>query len=278
MLTALASEKVKKTELNGPLPVAAFLLSATGIAIARYAQGRRTGSPSSQHTSALIYWGNDAIAQLLQAAFSCPPEPITVSLMNRFLILHAEHGLNCSTLAVRTAASNGAAPFAAIVAGLCAFKGPLHGRASREVGMQHDQLLRESQDVSRYIDDCLTHGRRLPGIGHRLYKQPDPRAAYMQRLLQNARADFASVSPHIDLCDAIVHHVNHRPYFTQRGLHPNPDLFNGILLRRIGFPPEMNTLLLCLSRTVGWLAHYYDSVSSKAPLIRPQELYADEEK
>ncbi|WP_354687415.1 citrate/2-methylcitrate synthase [Cupriavidus necator] len=270
ILTALSQREAELKDDSRPLNVAAFLLAVIGISVAVYARG---GSEALDTHDQLQLTRTNFIDRLLHAALSRQPELFAVSLMNKFLILHAEHGLNCSTAVVRAVASTGADPFAAVVAGICAFKGPLHGGASEEVGKMYDGIFRESLDVARFIDDCLARRCRLMGFGHRIYKKPDPRAAYMKRLLIDERENFSLILPYVGICEAFDQEVRTRDYFTDRGLCPNPDLFNGILLRRIGFPSEMNTMLLCFSRSIGWLAHYFDSLDSKAPILRPQELY-----
>ncbi|PZX29083.1 conserved hypothetical protein [Cupriavidus phytorum] len=270
ILTALAQGKPQQKDDTWRIDVAAFLLAVIGVSIAVYARG---GSDATGIRDQLQVRDKSFIERVMHAAFSGTPELFAVALINKFLILHSEHGLNCSTAVVRAVASTAADPFVAVVAGICAFKGPLHGGASEDVGMMYDRIVRDSLDVSGFIDDCLASRRRLMGFGHRIYKKPDPRAAYMRQLLINERDKFSSILPYLKICETFDREVGSRRYFMDRGLCPNPDLFNGILLRRIGFPSEMNTMLLCFSRSVGWLAHYYDSLDSKAPILRPQELH-----
>ncbi|WP_128575537.1 citrate/2-methylcitrate synthase [Photorhabdus temperata] len=212
-------------------------------------------------------------ANFLATCFGQPCDDVAEEMLNKFLILHAEHGLNCSTATVRAVASSGADPFNAVAAGICAFSGPLHGGASEEVGLMIDDMHDNSKNISTFIDELVERKQRLMGFGHRIYKQPDPRASYMSDILAKQKAKFDVISSYVNISQELASEVSKRPYFSQRGLYPNPDLFNGLLLRRAGFKSHMNTALLCFSRTAGWLAHYYDSIESKAPILRPQELY-----
>lgn len=253
------------------LRVCAVVLSAMTAALELYLNGTLE-SPiqvSERHEK-----GN-FIEDFLQSCFGNNVDEVAVELLDKFLILHAEHGMNCSTMAVRTVASSLASPFDAIAAGIAAFSGPLHGGASERVGRMIDEICRNKTDISLLVQEHIDHKRRLMGFGHRIYKKTDPRASYMHTLLSSKAAKFASVRSYADVALALYTEVLHRDYFSMRGIYPNPDLFNGILLRRAGFPSKMNTALLCLSRAAGWLAHYYDSVDSRAPIIRPQELHGD---
>nr|WP_274727900.1 citrate/2-methylcitrate synthase [Xenorhabdus bovienii] len=153
------------------------------------------------------------------------------------------------------------------------FSGPLHGGASEKVGLMIDDIHENSRNISELIDEIIDKKLRLMGFGHRIYKQQDPRASYMQDILVREKEKFNTIFSYINISQGLAFEVSKRSFFSQRGLYPNPDLFNGLLLRRVGFESHMNTALLCFSRAVGWLAHYYDSIDSKAPILRPQEVY-----
>jgi citrate synthase len=189
--------------------------------------------------------------------------------LSRFLVLHAEHGMNCSTAVVRAVASAGSTSFEAVAAGISAFSGPLHGGASSIVGRVLEQLLESGEDPRRYLQRKIANKERVHGFGHRIYRTEDPRAAFMREILESYGGD---VSPHEKIALNLAYASKEIEMFVQHGICPNPDLYNGLLLRRSGFTSEANTAMLCLSRSVGWLAHYYDSVAAGAPLLRPKEL------
>jgi len=251
------------------LGVTAYMFAVMAVAIATYA---RNHVPDT-FTQPFYGRDNTFLAAFMAAALGTQTDAGALALLNKFLILHAEHGLNCSTATVRAVASTGADPFSAVVAGIAAFKGPLHGGASENVGTMFDHIHENSLGIPQFIDDCLNAKQRLMGFGHRIYKKTDPRATYMKALLDVDKYNFSAIAPFVDICKAFNEEVTTRAYFVERGLFPNPDLFNGMLLRRAGFPSTMNTMFLCFSRMVGWLAHFYESLDDSAPLIRPRELH-----
>ncbi|NHB86537.1 citrate/2-methylcitrate synthase [Photorhabdus tasmaniensis] len=252
------------------LIITASILAVIAAAIAIYVQKYATSEPVFK---TFFDTKRSFFANFLATCFGQPCDDVAEEMLNKFLILHAEHGLNCSTATVRAVASSGADPFNAVAAGICAFSGPLHGGASEEVGLMIDDMHDNSKNISTFIDELVETKQRLMGFGHRIYKQPDPRASYMSDILAKQKAKFDVISSYVNISQELASEVSKRPYFSQRGLYPNPDLFNGLLLRRAGFKSHMNTALLCFSRAAGWLAHYYDSIDSKAPILRPQELY-----
>ncbi len=252
------------------LIITASILATIAAAIAIYVQKYATSEPVFR---TFFDTKHRFFASFLATCFGQQCDDVAEEMLNKFLILHAEHGLNCSTATVRAVASSGADPFNAVTAGICAFSGPLHGGASEEVGLMIDDIHDNSKNISTFIDELVERKQRLMGFGHRIYKQPDPRASYMSDILVKQKAKFDVISSYVNISQELASEVSKRPYFSQRGLYPNPDLFNGVLLRRAGFKSHMNTALLCFSRAAGWLAHYYDSIDSKAPILRPQELY-----
>ncbi|MDE9536244.1 citrate/2-methylcitrate synthase [Xenorhabdus bovienii] len=257
-------------EKNKRLEVTTFILAAIAAAITVYNQ--KYDAPEQLFES-ISNIKHNFFASFLETCFRHKYDDVAEEMLNKFLVLHAEHGVNCSTATVRTVASSGADPFNSIAAGIGAFSGPLHGGASEKVGLIIDDIHENSRNISELIDEIIDKKLRLMGFGHRIYKQQDPRASYMQDILVREKEKFNTISSYINISQGLAFEVSKRSFFSQRGLYPNPDLFNGLLLRRVGFESHMNTALLCFSRAVGWLAHYYDSIDSKAPILRPQEVY-----
>lgn len=252
-----------------PLSTAATVLAAAALAVASY-RAVQLGQVSEflaprfdelKTLAAVLLIGSDAAA-----------DHYSQDLLEEFLVLHAEHGMNCSTTTVRAVASARSDPYSAIVAGICAFRGPLHGGASELVGRMLDELHAAETPIDAFIDRIIDERKRLMGFGHRIYATTDPRASYMHRLIEGSEQVFAKISPSVGIAYGLMRAVQTREYFTSRFIYPNPDLFNGLLLRRAGFPSSMNTMILCCSRIAGWLAHYFESAEQVLPIIRPCDL------
>lgn len=180
--------------------------------------------------------------------------------------LHAEHGISCSTNVVRCVASAGGNFTSAVLAGVEAFKSPLHGGASQNVTELVASVVSSGLPVSSYLDSVQSSGRRVPGLGHRIYRTWDPRAKIM----------FDYIVAHPDLFDAaerqvvsdIVFYADSQ-YFRRRKICPNPDLFNGIIFKKAFSSFDGNVAPLCFSRMLGWFAHYLEEVASGGPIVRP---------
>ncbi|MBN9288756.1 MAG: citrate (Si)-synthase [Gammaproteobacteria bacterium] len=217
----------------------------------------------------------------LHMMFSVPsedlvPNPILVRAMDRIFILHADHEQNASTSTVRLAGSSGANPFACIAAGIAALWGPAHGGANEAVLA----MLQEIGDVSnipKFIDKAKDKNDpfRLMGFGHRVYKNFDPRATVMRKSCHEV---LNELGVHDDPLFAIALKLEEialkDPYFIEKKLYPNVDFYSGIILRAIGIPTNMFTVIFAIARTVGWIAHWNEMISSPDLSInRPRQLY-----
>lgn len=269
-LTSLASAVVHVAAITGEHPSREEICARAIAAIA--AATVAFHDPVGVHAAVLGTRGHDNfVALILASCFGPEPDPVAHKALNEFLILHAEHGMNCSTLAVRAVASAGGEAYDSVVAGIAAFKGPLHGGASRVVGEILDDLERSGEDVAGFVQRKLEARERIHGFGHRIYRIEDPRASFMRETLESER-DHLNRFENIAL--SLAQTAVGAERFRERGIAVNPDMFNGLLLRRAGFASAENTALLCLSRSAGWLAHHFDSVEAGEPLLRPQELSA----
>lgn len=203
------------------------------------------------------------------------PDPVLVRALDRIFILHADHEQNASTSTVRLAGSTGANPFVCISAGIAALWGPAHGGAN-EAALN---MLHEIGDVSRipkYIakakdpDDPF----RLMGFGHRVYKNYDPRAKVMRDTCYEVlEAVGAHGDPFFKIAMELEKYALEDKYFIERKLYPNVDFYSGITLSAIGIPPNMFTVIFALARTIGWIAHWNEMISSPYRLSRPRQLY-----
>jgi citrate synthase len=234
-----------------------------------------------------IYPRNDLdyVSNFLHMMFSVPGEDfqqskIITNAMARIFILHADHEQNASTSTVRLAGSSGANPFACIAAGIACLWGPAHGGANEAVL----NMLHEIGSVDR-IPEFLERAKdkndsfRLMGFGHRVYKNYDPRAAALKDSAhQVLEALGAQDEPLLKLAMELERIALEDPYFVERKLFPNVDFYSGIILRAMGFPTSMFTVLFALARTVGWIAHWSEMLEDPSQKIgRPRQLYTGPE-
>ena len=234
------------------------------------------GQPFLYPKNRLCYSGN-----FLRMMFGLPCEPyeinpILVKAMDRVLILHADHEQNASTSTVRLAGSSGANPFACISAGIAALWGPAHGGANEAV----INMLQEIGDASR-IEQYIAKAKdkndpfRLMGFGHRVYKNFDPRAKVMrQTCYEVMEALQIHENPLFKLALKLEEIALQDPYFIEKKLYPNVDFYSGIILKAIGIPTNMFTVIFAIARTVGWIAHWNEMLSaSDLKIGRPRQLY-----
>jgi citrate synthase len=196
-------------------------------------------------------------------------------LLNTLLIAHAEHGMNCSTTAVRTLASAGAGAGASLAGGLLCFSGRFHGGAADRVAGMLRQIRESGLTAAEWLD--LEIARRGPvrvyGFGHRIYRTEDPRAAILRSALDRFAGedgyhdDLLGIT--VNLADAAAMH----PYFRERMIWPNVDLYSGACFRALGIPEHLNSSVIAIGRMAGWLAHWREAVAENSPIVRPRDLY-----
>ena len=242
--------------------------------IAAMAHKYYTGQPFMYPQNRFSYAEN-----LMYMMFATPteeykPNPVLVRALDRILILHADHEQNASTSTVRLAGSSGANPFACIASGIAALWGPAHGGAN-EAALK---MLEEVGDISRvqeYVQGVKDKKYRLMGFGHRVYKNMDPRAAVMRetcyevlkelKLENNKLFELAMELERVALSDQ---------YFIDHKLYPNVDFYSGIVLRALGIPVNMFTVIFAVARTVGWISQWNEMLAdSEHKIGRPRQLY-----
>ncbi|NRB79450.1 MAG: citrate synthase [Saccharospirillaceae bacterium] len=201
--------------------------------------------------------------------------PVLSKAMDKIFLLHADHEQNASTSTVRLSGSTGTNPFAAICAGATALWGPSHGGANEAVLT----MLEEIGDVSR-IDDFVARAKdkadpfRLMGFGHRVYKNFDPRAKVMKKACDAVLSELGLADhPLLKIAKRLEEIALEDPYFVQRKLYPNVDFYSGIILKSIGIPASLFTVIFALGRTPGWIAHWDEMLSSPLKIGRPRQLY-----
>ena len=203
------------------------------------------------------------------------PDPVLVKALDRIFTLHADHEQNASTSTVRLAGSTGANPFACVAAGIAALSGPSHGGAN-EAALRMLEEIGDESHIDAYIkrakdkDDPF----RLMGFGHRVYKNYDPRAKVMRKTCHDVlECVGASDDPLFKVALRLEKIALEDPYFVEKKLYPNVDFYSGITLRAIGIPSNMFTVIFALARTVGWMSHWHEMLSSDHRIGRPRQLY-----
>lgn len=220
-------------------------------------------------------------ANFLHMLFSWPYEdyelkPEVVRALDLIFLLHADHEQNCSTATVRMVASAGANLFASVAAGVCALWGPLHGGANQAVVEMLEQIYREGDDGSKFIAAVKDkrNKQRLWGFGHRVYKTYDPRAKIIKKACDDLLGALRINDPLLDIAKKLEETALNDPYFIERRLYPNVDFYSGIILRAIGIPVEMFTVIFAIGRTPGWIAHYKEVVDNpNSKINRPRQVY-----
>jgi citrate synthase len=232
------------------------------------------GQPIVYPNPALDYCEN-----FLHMMFSVPyreyePDPDIVKALELILILHADHEQNCSTSTVRMVASSGANLFASCSSGVCALWGPKHGGANVAVldmlGRIHDQQF----TPEAYIERVRKKQELLWGFGHRVYKNFDPRATILKTASDKVLAKLRIDDPLLNIARRLEDLAIKDSYFKERNLYPNVDFYSGIIMRAIGIPLDMFTVLFAIGRMPGWIAQYKESFDNpEMRICRPRQIY-----
>ena len=202
-------------------------------------------------------------------------DPILAKAMDRIFTLHADHEQNASTSTVRLAGSTGANPYACIAAGISALWGPAHGGANEAVLTMLDEI-GSVENVAGFMEKVKTKEVKLMGFGHRVYKNFDPRAKVMKETCDEVLSALGINDPQLALAMELERIALSDEYFIKRNLYPNVDFYSGIILKAIGIPTEMFTVIFALARTVGWISHWLEMHSGPYKIGRPRQLYTGE--
>jgi citrate synthase len=199
------------------------------------------------------------------------PNQTDVDAINTFMVLLTEHGMNASTFSARVTLSTGSDMHSAIVSAIGTLKGPAHGGANTEA-MKMFMEIGEPENVAKWFEENIKSGkRRIMGIGHRVYKALDPRAAVLRE-----RAEAISKAGRTDkwfaIADNLAKMARADSYFIERNLYPNVDYFSAIVLYTLGIEVDMFTTLFAMSRMAGWTAHIMEQAANNR-LVRPEVLY-----
>ncbi len=215
----------------------------------------------------------------LHMMFSLPHVPYEptreeVRALSLFLILHADHEQNCSTATVRMVGSSKANLFASVAAGVCALWGPLHGGANMRVIEMLENINAGDQSVDQVVEQVKKKEYLLWGFGHRVYKNFDPRALILKDAVDKLLEAKGIEDPLLDIAKQLESVATHDDYFLERKLYPNVDFYSGILLRAIGIPVNMFTVMFAIGRMPGWIANWYEvHKDPNGRIYRPRQVY-----
>jgi len=217
----------------------------------------------------------------LHMMFSVPngqisPDPDVARALNQFLILHADHEQNCSTSTVRMVASSGANMYASVSAGVSALWGPLHGGANVAVIEMLEEIRRAGVSPQAYMEKVKdkTAKLKLMGFGHRVYRNFDPRSRILQKAADKVLEKLRIDDPLLDIARRLEEVALQDSYFVERKLYPNVDFYSGIILRAIGIPLNMFTVMFAIGRMPGWIANYKEiHDADRLKINRPRQIY-----
>jgi citrate synthase len=265
-------EEVLDNESDEPFETHAARLMSKIRTVAAAAYKTSIGQPIMYPDSSLTYPEN-----FLHMMFSLPnrpykPEPDVVKALTLFLILHGDHEQNCSTSTVRMVASSGANLFASCAAGVCALWGPLHGGANVAVMEQLQRIHKSGETVASLIGRVKKKEEKLFGFGHGVYKNYDPRANVLREhvtKMLNSRGN----DPLLAIARELEQVALSDDYFVSRKLYPNVDFYSGLLLRAIGIPVNMYTVMFAIGRLPGWITHWKEVRDTGSRIYRPRQVY-----
>ncbi|MGD8453427.1 MAG: citrate synthase [Phycisphaerae bacterium] len=257
------------------MPAAARLLSKVRT-IAAQSYRRSRGLPFSYPRWDLSYTANFLHMMFCLPNKECPPDPDVVRALKQILILHADHEQNCSTSTVRMVGSAQANLYASTAAGVCALWGPLHGGANVAVIEMLTQIHNSGEPLEKFIARVKDResGARLMGFGHRVYKNFDPRAQIIKRSADKVLAKLGIKDPLLEIAIKLEETALKDEYFVERKLYPNVDFYSGIIMRAIGIPLNMFTVMFAIGRMPGWIANWREvHLSPRARIYRPRQIY-----
>ncbi|WP_315709935.1 citrate synthase [Brenneria uluponensis] len=233
--------------------------------------------PANYPRNNLSYAGN--FLHMLLAVQAEPYEihPVLEHAMDQILILHADHGQCPSTMTVRAAGSSGANPFACIAAGLASMWGSSHGGAS-EACMQMLEEIQTEDQIPDFLNRAMLHPdvfRRL-GFGNSLYQHFDPRAAILRDTCHRVLKELGMEDSLLQVAMALENVAMSNPFFIDNGLYPSVDFYTAVILKAMGLPSTMFTVVTAVGRTLGWVTHWNEMHSEPLNIYRPRQLYVGE--
>ena len=247
--------------------------------IAAFSYRKAHGLPAIYPKSSLKYTANFLHMMFSGPNEDCELKPEVVRALDLIFLLHADHEQNCSTSTVRMVASSRANLFASAAAGVCALWGPLHGGANQAVLEMLEEIHKEGDDGTKFLNEVKNKigNRRLMGFGHRVYKNYDPRAVIIKQQCDKVLSQLHKSDPLLEIAKKLEEIALHDEYFVSRKLYPNVDFYSGIIMRAIGIPMDMFTVMFAIGRMPGWIANYKEVMEDPdGRIARPRQIYTGE--
>ncbi len=264
-----------KIESEDHRKIAALRLIAKMPTIAAMCYKYSIGQPFMYPRNDLSFSSNFLYMMFATPCETYVPSPVISEAMDKIFLLHADHEQNASTSTVRLAGSTGANPYACISSGITALWGPAHGGANEAVLKMLIEI-GDEKNIDKYIKKAKDKDDpfRLMGFGHRVYKNFDPRAKVLREASQKVLAELGMENdPLLKIAMKLEKIALEDEYFIARSLYPNVDFYSGIILKAIGIPVNLFTVIFATGRTPGWVAHWNEMISNPFKIGRPRQLY-----
>jgi citrate synthase len=240
--------------------------------ISAFAYRHSLGMPFVYPDNDLTYVGNFLNMLYKTTELKYEPHPVLEKALDVLFILHADHGQNCSTSAMRLIGSSHVDPFSALAGATAALWGPLHGGAN-EMVLRMLREIGDKKNIPAYIKRVKAGEIRLMGFGHRVYKNYDPRARIIKQYADQV-FEVTGRNPMLDIALELERIALEDEYFVQRRLYPNVDFYSGIIYQAMGVPVEMFPLMFAIPRTAGWLAQWREMLMDEEQRIwRPRQIW-----
>jgi len=278
LVSCFHPEVLEVPTTGGEFDRTATLLMSKVRTIAAFAYRMAAGKHINHPNPNLTYCGN-----FLHMMFSDPYQeyqvsPVVDKALNLFLILHGDHEQNCSTSTVRVVGSSRANLFSSVAAGVCALWGPLHGGANAAVINMLEAMKASGRPLTYYLNRAKDKDDpfRLMGFGHRVYKNFDPRSLILKQQVHEVLTALNIDDDLLEIAMELEDITLKDDYFVSKNLYPNVDFYSGILLRAIGIPLDMYTVMFAIGRMPGWIANWKELHEHKLRISRPRQIYTGE--
>ncbi len=271
-LSAYRPELLRADDEEDLVDTVAFIMSKVRT-IAAFGHKKSRGEPIAYPDPARGY-----CESFLNMMFSRPhqpydPSPEVLRALQMFLILHADHEQNCSTSTARMVGSSGANLYASVSAAVCALWGRLHGGANAQVITMLEKIHEGEQTPRSVLERAKRRESPLYGFGHRIYKNHDPRVKGFKQACDELLSSLGTHDPLLDIARELEERALQDDFFVSRKLYPNLDFYSGILLRAMGIPRDMFTVMFAIGRTPGWCAHWTERWHQETRIHRPRQIY-----
>ena len=240
--------------------------------LAAYAYRHSRGLPYTYPDNSLSFTGNflSMLFRITEPTYH--PHPVLERALDLLFVLHADHEQNCSGNAMRSVGSSHVDPYSAVAAAIAALYGPLHGGANEAV-LHMLKDIGSKDKVAAHIKKVKAGEVRLMGFGHRVYKNYDPRAKIIKRLVEEV-FEVTGINPLLEVALELERIALEDEYFIARKLYPNIDFYTGLIYEAMKFPMDMFPVLFAIPRTAGWVAQWEEMLlDPEQKIARPRQIY-----